>query len=416
MANDEPSVGSSGGNPTVAALICAAGAGARTGFAEPKQYRDLGGGQPMLTETARVFLAHPRIAHLRIVIGEGQLGRYEEAIAPLRGSRKLGPPATGGATRQASVRAGLAALAGTPPDIVLIHDAARPFASAALIERAIEAAAATGGATPGAPVTDTICFVTDTGARGETLDRARARLLQTPQAFRYAELVAAHERAAAEGRDDFTDDGALFAWAGHEVAMFDGEARNVKLTTPDQFDDALLRRAGAAFLAQGDVRTGSGFDVHAFGPGDHVMLGGVRVPHDFGLIGHSDADVALHALTDAILGALADGDIGAHFPPSDPAWKGAASDQFMADAVRRVRAAGGAVAHLDLTIIGESPKIGPHREAIRTRIAEIAGMPLGRVAVKATTTERLGFAGRREGLAALASATIRLPFREGFEA
>jgi len=415
MADIKTTLEQAGAAPKVAALICAAGAGARAGFAEPKQYRDLGGGEPMLTATARTFLAHPSVAHVRIVIGEGQLARYEAAVAPLLGSPKLGPPATGGATRQASVRAGLAALAADAPEIVLVHDAARPFVSEALISRAIAAAAAAGGATPGAPVTDTICLLGQDGMRGDTLDRAKARLLQTPQAFRYDDLAAAHERAAAEGRSDFTDDGALFAWAGHEVAMFEGEARNLKLTTQDQFDDALLRRAAAALLAQGDVRTGSGFDVHAFGPGDHVMLGGVRVPHESGLVGHSDADVALHALTDAILGALADGDIGAHFPPSDPAWKGAASDQFLVDAVRRVRDVGGAVAHLDLTIIGEAPKIGPHREAIRAKIAEIAGLPVGRVAVKATTTERLGFAGRREGLAALASATIRLPFRDGFE-
>jgi 2-C-methyl-D-erythritol 4-phosphate cytidylyltransferase/2-C-methyl-D-erythritol 2,4-cyclodiphosphate synthase len=333
-------------------------------------------------------------------------------MAPLGAHPKLAAPAEGGATRQASVRAGLDALKSERPDIVLVHDAARPFASAGLIARAIEACGETGGAVPATPATDTICLALPDGSRGETLDRAALRSLQTPQSFAYEALATAHARAAAEGRGDFTDDGALFAWAGGRVALFEGEARNLKLTTQDQFDDAALRRLGAEFLARGDVRTGTGFDVHAFGPGDHVTLGGIRVPYEAGLSGHSDADVALHALTDAILGALGDGDIGAHFPPSDAQWKGQDSALFLADAAERVRAAGGVIAHLDLTIIGEAPKIGPHREAMRARIAEIAETAVGRVSVKATTTERLGFAGRREGLAALASATIRLPFRE----
>lgn len=366
----------------------------------------------MLAAAARTFLDHARIDAVAVAIGPGHELLYQAAM-PVH--PKLLPPATGGATRQASVQAGLAALAGAAPDIVLVHDAARPFASAALIDRAIDAALESGAAVPAAGVTDTICVALDDGGRGETLDRSRLRALQTPQAFRYADLVAAHARAAQAGRDDFTDDGALFAWAGGRVALFEGEARNVKLTTPDQFDDEVLRRAGAAFLALGDVRTGSGFDVHAFGDGDHVILGGVAIPHPFGLAGHSDADVALHALTDAVLGALGDGDIGAHFPPSDMTWKGAESGQFLAEACRLVRAAGGVIAHLDLTVIGEAPKIGPHREAMRERIAEIAGVPTSRVGVKATTTERLGFAGRREGLAAMASATIRLPLTEGFD-
>jgi 2-C-methyl-D-erythritol 4-phosphate cytidylyltransferase/2-C-methyl-D-erythritol 2,4-cyclodiphosphate synthase len=397
---------------TVAVLICAAGSGLRAGPGEAKQFR-LVGGRPMVAAAALPFLRHPRVTEVRIVIGADQAAPYAEAMAGLADER-LAPPAIGGASRQQSVRAGLESMAASPPDLVLVHDAARPYVGRELIDRAIAAAEADGGAVPAVAMVDTVCVADADGARGETLDRSRLRALQTPQAFRYADLRAAHARAAAEGRDDFTDDGALFAWAGHRVALFQGEAGNLKLTTPDQFSDDLFRRAGAEFLARGDVRTGSGFDVHAFGPGDHVMLGGVRVPHDFGLSGHSDADVALHALTDAILGALADGDIGAHFPPSDQKWKGADSAMFLADAVARVRAAGGVVAHLDLTVIGEAPKVGSHRDAIRARIAEIAGVAVGRVGVKATTTERLGFAGRREGLAALASATIRLPYREDF--
>ncbi|MFC7052895.1 bifunctional 2-C-methyl-D-erythritol 4-phosphate cytidylyltransferase/2-C-methyl-D-erythritol 2,4-cyclodiphosphate synthase [Hansschlegelia quercus] len=397
--------------PRVAALICAAGAGIRARGDQPKQFRDLGG-EAMLAASARAFLEHPRIDQVAIVIGAGHEALYHAAVSA---HPKLLPPATGGATRQASVSAGLAALEGSAAEIVLVHDAARPFTSSGLIDRAIEAAAASGAAVPATDVTDTICVAIEGDWRGETLDRSRLRALQTPQAFRYADLVAAHARAAREGREGFTDDGALFAWAGGRVALFEGEGRNLKLTTPDQFDDEALRRAGRAFLALGDVRTGSGFDVHAFGPGDHVILGGVVIPHPFGLAGHSDADVALHALTDAVLGALGDGDIGAHFPPSDMKWKGAESGQFLAEACRLVRAAGGVIAHLDLTIIGEAPKIGPHRERMRARIAEIAGVPVSRVGVKATTTERLGFAGRREGLAAMASATIRLPFTEGFD-
>lgn len=366
----------------------------------------------MLAASAATLLDHVAVSDVRVVIGAEHADRYAEATAGIAGSPKLGAPIIGGSTRQASVRAGLEALADAPPDIVLVHDAARPFATPALIDRAIAAALVHGGAVPGVAVIDTVCAIATDGARGATVDRSAFRALQTPQAFAYAELRAAHARAAAQSRDDFTDDGALFAWAGHAVTVFEGEPRNVKLTTQDQFDDELLRSAGAEFLARGDVRTGTGFDVHAFGPGDVVTLGGVRVPHGFGLSGHSDADVVLHALTDAVLGALGDGDIGAHFPPSEAAWKGADSAQFLEDAVARVRAAGGVIAHLDVTVIGEAPKVGPHREAMRARIAEIAGVAVGRVGVKATTTEKLGFAGRREGLAAMASATIRLPFTE----
>jgi 2-C-methyl-D-erythritol 4-phosphate cytidylyltransferase/2-C-methyl-D-erythritol 2,4-cyclodiphosphate synthase len=398
--------------PKAAALICAAGSGLRAGAGGPKQYREVAG-EAMAATAARVFLDHPRVAAVRFVIGRDQRPDYDAAMAGLAGHPKLMPPVAGGATRQASVRAGLAAFADQAPEIVLVHDAARPFASAALVDRAIDAARH-GGAVPGVPATDTICLVGVDGARGETLDRGLLRAVQTPQGFPFADLVAAHARAEAEGRDDFTDDGALFAWAGGRVALFEGETRNVKLTTSDQFHDEALRRAGSAFLALGDVRMGTGFDVHAFGPGEYVTLGGVRVPHGFGLTGHSDADVVLHALTDAILGALGDGDIGAHFPPSDAQWKGQDSALFLQDAIARVRGAGGVIAHLDVTVIGEAPKIGPHREAMRTRIAAIAGVPVGRVGVKATTTERLGFAGRREGLAAMASATLRLPFREDF--
>jgi 2-C-methyl-D-erythritol 4-phosphate cytidylyltransferase/2-C-methyl-D-erythritol 2,4-cyclodiphosphate synthase len=239
-----------------------------------------------------------------------------------------------------------------------------------------------------------------------TVDRSALRSVQTPQAFAFAPLLEAHRRAAGEGRHDFTDDAALAEWAGLEVTVFAGEAGNVKLTTDDDFARAEAKRI--ASLA--DLRTGTGYDVHAFGPGDHVMLGGVRIPHSQGLAGHSDADVALHAAVDAILGALADGDIGKHFPPSDPRWRGASSDQFLKFAADRLRQRGGRIAHLDITIVCETPRIGPHRDAMRTRIAEIAEVAVERVAVKATTSEKLGFTGRGEGIAAMATATIRLPW------
>ena len=319
------------------------------------------------------------------------------------------PPVHGGATRQASVRAGLEALARHRPDLVLVHDAARPFASRGLDharDRRPRPRAARRFRP--SPVADTVKTVDATGCVTGTLDRAHLRMVQTPQAFAFAPLLDAHRRAAAAGRDDFTDDAALAEWAGLKVTMFEGEAGNVKLTTDEDFSRAEL----AKLAALGDVRTGFGFDVHPFGDGDHVMLGGVRIPHARGLSGHSDADVVLHALVDAILGALADGDIGVHFPPSDPQWRGASSDRFLAFAVERVRARGGRIAHLDVTIVCEAPRIGPHRDAMRARIAEIAGIPIERVAVKATTSEKLGFTGRGEGMAAFATATVRLPWSD----
>jgi 2-C-methyl-D-erythritol 4-phosphate cytidylyltransferase/2-C-methyl-D-erythritol 2,4-cyclodiphosphate synthase len=232
------------------------------------------------------------------------------------------------------------------------------------------------------------------------------RLVQTPQGFDFAALLAAHRRAVREAREDFTDDAALAEWAGMKVAVFAGEPGNIKITNADDF----ARAEAMQFAALGDVRTGTGIDVHAFGAGDHVTLGGVRIAHGHALTGHSDADVALHALTDAILGALAEGDIGVHFPPSDPQWRGASSDRFLKFAVERVHARGGRVAHLDLTIVCEAPRIGPQRDAMRSRIAEITGIDVGRVAVKATTSEKLGFTGRGEGIAAYATATVRLPW------
>jgi 2-C-methyl-D-erythritol 4-phosphate cytidylyltransferase/2-C-methyl-D-erythritol 2,4-cyclodiphosphate synthase len=288
---------------------------------------------------------------------------------------------------------------------VLIHDAARPFASPALIDRAIAAGRSCGAAIPVLPVADTVKTIDLQGRVTGTLDRDRLRVVQTPQSFGFRALLDAHRRAVREGRHEFTDDAALAEWAGMTVTTFPGEAGNVKLTTPEDFMKA------AAHTDLADIRVGTGYDVHAFGDGDHVMLGGIRIAHDRGLKGHSDADAVLHALVDAILGALGEGDIGAHFPPSDPQWKGASSDRFLQFAAERVAARGGRIAHLDVTIICEAPKIGPHRDAMRARIAQIAGIGVDRIAVKATTSEGLGFTGRREGVAVSANATVRLAWR-----
>jgi 2-C-methyl-D-erythritol 4-phosphate cytidylyltransferase / 2-C-methyl-D-erythritol 2,4-cyclodiphosphate synthase len=387
---------------SVAAVVVAAGRGLRAGGEMPKQYRQLAG-EPVIRTSLRVFAQHRDVGMVQPVIHPDDRARFAAATAEL----KLLPPVFGGATRQASVRAGLEALAPLRPDLVLIHDAARPYTSAALVSRAIAAVAATGAAVPVMPLADTVKSVDASGRLIEaTLDRTILRTVQTPQVFAFAPVLDAHRRAAASGRDDFTDDAALAEWAGLKVAAFAGEVGNVKLTTPE--DVARAEREHAAAFA--DTRTGSGFDVHAFAPGDHVMLGGVKIPHERGVIGHSDADVALHALTDAVLGALAEGDIGSHFPPSDPQWGGASSDRFLTFAVERVRARGGRIAHLDLTIVCEAPRVGPHRDAMRARIAAIAGIEIDRVAVKATTSERLGFTGRGEGIAAMATATVRLPW------
>jgi 2-C-methyl-D-erythritol 4-phosphate cytidylyltransferase / 2-C-methyl-D-erythritol 2,4-cyclodiphosphate synthase len=386
----------------VAAVVVAAGRGYRAGGDMPKQYRAIAG-EPVIRPTLTAFLRHPQVDAVQPVIHPDDADAFRIATA---GLDNLLPPVPGGATRQASVRAGLQALRAAAPELVLIHDAARPFLSGDLISRAIAAATQHGAAVPAIAITDTVKQIDAQDMISETLDRSRLRTVQTPQAFAYDLIVALHGRAAAAGREDFTDDAALAEWAGHRVNAFPGESTNVKLTTNDDFERAEMLRLAA--LA--DVRTGNGFDVHAFGDGDHVMLGGVRIPHTRGVTGHSDADVALHALVDAILGALAEGDIGVHFPPSDPQWRGASSDRFLAFACERVRARSGMIAHLDVTIVCETPRVGPHRDAMRTRIAAIAGIPIGRVAVKATTSEKMGFTGRGEGLVAMATATVRLPW------
>lgn len=387
--------------PRTAAIIVAAGRGLRAGPGGPKQFRSIGG-RSVVAHALDAFCRHPGVNWVQPVCHADDSAPFAVATEGLT----YLPPVPGGATRQASVCAGLRALARLKPDIVLIHDAARPFVSAAVISRAIDAATRTGAAIPTVAVADTIKQVDAAGNVVGTPPRAELRIAQTPQSFVFDKILAAHERAAGGARDDFTDDAALAEWAGLTVATFEGDLLNMKLTTSEDFAREEARLAAAL----GDIRTGTGYDVHAFGDGDHLMICGVRVPHSKGFLAHSDGDVGLHALVDAILGALADGDIGSHFPPTDVKWKGASSDQFLAYAVERVRSRGGGVASLEVTLICERPKIGPHRDAMRARIAEIANVPVSRVSVKATTSERLGFTGREEGMAATASATIRLPW------
>jgi 2-C-methyl-D-erythritol 4-phosphate cytidylyltransferase/2-C-methyl-D-erythritol 2,4-cyclodiphosphate synthase len=386
-----------------AAILVAAGRGLRAGAGGPKQYRTIGG-KTVIFRAMEPFCTHPHVFAVQPVLNPDDTALFNEAARGLRHQ----PAAAGGATRQASVHAGLEALAAQKPDIVLIHDAARPFVSQALISRAIDAASRTGAAIPVVAVTDTVKLIDAGGNIEATPERARLRIAQTPQAFRFEVILAAHRRAARDGRNDFTDDAAIAEWAGLTVATFEGDAANMKLTTPEDF----VREEARLASQLGDIRTGTGYDVHAFGEGDHLMICGVRVPHTKGFLAHSDGDVGLHALVDAILGALADGDIGSHFPPSEPQWKGASSDRFLKYAADRVTARGGRIANLEVTLICERPKIGPLRDQMRARIAEIAGVNVGRVAVKATTSERLGFTGREEGIAATASATIRLPWQD----
>lgn len=377
------------------AIIVAAGSGVRAGAGMPKQYRDIGG-KPLLRHAIERLQAHPQVSAVTVVINPDDRALYDASVAGL----DLPPPVAGGATRQESVRNGLDHLAATPPAIVLVHDAARAFVPDCVIDALLAALAdpENDGAVPGLAVVDSLRR--GTAHYDAAVDREGLWRVQTPQAFRFPALLAAH-RAAPPGA---TDELGIALAAGMRVAVTPGDERAFKVTNPEDFAKA------AAMTTPGfSSRAASGFDVHRFGPGDHVWLCGVQIPHSHGLIGHSDADAGLHALTDALLGTISAGDIGDHFPPSDPQWKGAASDRFLAHAATLVRAAGGIIDHVDVTLICERPKIGPHRAAMRARIAEVLGIAMARVSVKATTTEMLGFTGRSEGLAAQAMASVRLP-------
>lgn len=377
------------------ALVVAAGRGRRFGGDVPKQYQSLNG-RPILRHSLARLAADPSIAAVRAVIHPDDRDLYDEAA---RGLAVL-EPVHGGETRQDSVRLGLESLASLSPDKVLIHDGARPFVDEALVGRVIDALDHHDGAIPAVAVADTLKKGAD-GLVVATIDRHGLWRAQTPQGFRFAPILGAHMAAAGH---ELTDDSAVAEQAGLRVALVAGTEGNFKITTSED-----LARAQTAFAGPGYTCVGNGYDVHRFAPGTGVWLCGVRVPHDFALEGHSDADVALHALTDALLGAVGAGDIGAHFPPTDPRWKGASSDRFLAHARNLVDGLGGHVVQVDVTLICERPKVGPHRPAMRQKLAEILGLALSRVSVKATTTEGLGFTGRREGIAAQATATVWMP-------
>jgi 2-C-methyl-D-erythritol 4-phosphate cytidylyltransferase / 2-C-methyl-D-erythritol 2,4-cyclodiphosphate synthase len=381
---------------STAALIVAAGRGERAGNGAPKQYREVAG-RPLLRWSVDLFLGHQAIDAVQVVISPEQSAAYQAAT----GGLSLPPPVFGGAQRRNSVRNGLDALSRQSPTYVLIHDAARPLATPALVDRVIGALReGADAAVPMIEVGDTLKRRTDAG-HWQTLPREGLRRAQTPQGFRFDKILAGHQTHSSA---DVTDDMAIAELAGMRIAAVDGEEWNLKVTKAEDFviAERLLAAGGA------ETRTGMGFDAHRFVAGDHVWLCGVKIAHAQSLEGHSDADAGLHALTDAILGALGAGDIGQHFPPTDERWRGAPSSNFLAHAASLARDAGATIVHCDVTLICEAPKIGPHRDAMRKRIAEILGLDMGRVSVKATTTEGMGFVGREEGLAAQAVATIRV--------
>ncbi|MEZ5818428.1 MAG: bifunctional 2-C-methyl-D-erythritol 4-phosphate cytidylyltransferase/2-C-methyl-D-erythritol 2,4-cyclodiphosphate synthase [Hyphomicrobiaceae bacterium] len=389
----------------IAAIVVAAGRGTRAvGVGEaPKQYYPLAG-IPVLRRTIVGLARFSRLTAIQVVIHPDDVAQYGAAVDDL--AAPLLPPVPGGASRQASVLAGLEALHAHAPDAVLIHDAARPFVDPDLIARVIDALVEHDGAIPALEVADTLKRAGHGGLIAATVPRDGLWRAQTPQGFRYLPILEAHRTATSAGANGLTDDSAVAERAGLGVALVRGSTHNVKLTTRE---DIIAAERELSRSSYPDVRTGTGFDVHRFAEGDGVWLGGVRIPHTHRLEGHSDADVALHALTDAVLGAIGDGDIGQHFPPSDPKWKGAASRIFLEDAGRRVRERGGRITNVDLTILCEAPRIGPHRAAMQAAIAAMLAIAPDRIGIKATTTEGLGFTGRREGIAAMATATVVLP-------
>ncbi len=388
-------------SPKVAVIIVAAGRGERAGVSDgPKQYRMLAG-KPVIAHTIDAFLAHPLIDTIVVAIHPDDEALFATAIGP---SRSVGM-VHGGATRQESTLLALRSLREAPPEMVLIHDAVRPFVDKDLIDRTIAAIDARQGALPAMPLADTLKREDSEGRVDATIPRAGLHAAQTPQGFPFWPILAAHEKASTAGRLDFTDDSAIAEWARMPVKLVTGSPDNLKLTWARDIAMANERLGGKA-LSFPDVRTGNGYDVHSIGPGDHVTLCGVEITHSGGLSGHSDADVGLHALTDALLATCGAGDIGTHFPPSDPQWKGAASRIFVQHAAGLVRQHGGRIANADVTLICEAPKIGPHREAMVAAISEMLKISAGRVSIKATTNERLGFIGREEGIAAIATASV----------
>ena len=378
------------------ALLVAGGQGVRVGGDIPKQYQTLCG-ESVVRRAARLFTDHPGVDAVRVVIREADRALYDVATTGLQ----LLEPVTGGATRQESALRGLESFAASAPMMVLIHDAARPLCHPDVITRVIGALSSARAAVPCVPVRDTL-------KRGEpatprvvsTVERAHLWQAQTPQGFHFHDILAAHRQSAGLS---LTDDAAVAEAAAIPVTIVEGDEDNIKITTAADFS-----RSERWLRNSGETRTGFGFDVHRFGPGDHVTLGGVAVAHDEGLLGHSDADVVLHALTDAVLGAIGAGDIGQHFPPNEPQWRGASSEIFLRRSAQLVAEAGGRIANVDITIICERPKIGPYRDAMVSQIARMLAIEASRVSVKATTTEELGFTGRREGIAAQAIATVSI--------
>ncbi len=389
-----------------AVVIVAAGRGERAGKADgPKQYRPIGG-RPVVSHTLEAFLSHPRIGRIVVAIHPDDDELFRDAASSFGKDRIVA--IHGGATRQESTRLALQALRDDAPAMVLIHDGVRPFVDADLIDRTIDAIDERQGALPSMQVAETLKRMDGEGNVGETVPRAGLYAAQTPQGFPFWPILAAHEKAFQLGKHDFTDDAAVAEWAKIPVRIVTGSPDNMKLTWARDMVVA-HQRLGGGRAAFPDIRTGNGYDVHSFEPGDHVMLCGVKIPHDKKLSGHSDADVGLHALTDALLATCGAGDIGTHFPPSDPKWKGAASRLFVEHAAAIVRSQGGRIANADITLICEAPRVGPHREAMVEAIASMLKISAERISIKATTNERLGFIGREEGIAAIATASVVFP-------
>lgn len=386
-------------------VIVAAGRGERAGSLHdgPKQYRPVGG-RPVITHTLDVFATWPREKAIVVVIHPDDEALFGHAVGHVSGDTSVISFVHGGPTRQLSVLAGLKALEKSAVTHVMIHDAVRPFIDHALLDRCFLALIEGSGAVlPAVAVADTLKRGSEDRKVVETVPRAGLFSAQTPQCFRFASILEAHTNAATSGRSDFTDDASIAEWASMPVTLIEGSVDNVKLTIKrdiDMADEKLSRKALP------DVRTGNGYDVHQLVEGDGVTLCGIFIPHDQKLLGHSDADVALHALTDALLATCGAGDIGDHFPPSDPQWKGAASRIFLMHAARIVRDNGGIIMNADVSLIAEAPKVGPHRLAMRENISDMLGISLDRCSVKATTNEKIGFVGRREGIAAIATATV----------
>ena len=388
---------------TVAAVIVAGGSGLRAGGEKPKQYQ-LIGGKPVIWWTLKAFLDHPGISRVQPVIGEGHEAMFAESVEGL----DVPLPVIGGSTRQESCRIGVEAMERHAPSKVLIHDAARPFVSRDLISHVIAWLERFPAVIPGMPVAETLKYAPG-GIVARTVDRAGIWTAQTPQGFAYDSILAAHRRAQVDATANLTDDASVAEHAGIAISMIPGRHDNRKLTSAEDIDIANRDMTRRTLENLPDVRVGQGIDVHPFEPGDAVILCGVSIPFGRKLKGHSDADAAMHALTDAVLGAIGEGDIGTHFPPSDPQWKGAPSRQFLSRAVELLEAKGGVIANVDVTILAEAPKITPHVMAMKVVLAPLLHLDPSRIAIKATTMEKLGAIGREEGIMAFATATVRLP-------